>query len=250
MDKSIELKTPKEQNGYENKELSSYIGRTIRVFIGYATEDKNLAGDFKKALEGLGLEVFLAHEDINPSSDWPDAILENLKSTDIFMPLITENFRKSLWTDQESGVALSENKLIFPVAIDGKMPYGFLGKIQAFKQNSKLPIFAENIIESIIQSKPKFTSPLLDSLIKLFTSSYSYDDAGSKSALFLNFDMITEEQANEIFRGVVQNDQIYCSSSARGNVKKLFDKYKHLLDKKLLEEMNSKEELAYVVGAS
>lgn len=236
------------EEDYENKELSSYVGRTVRIFISYATEDKELAGNFKRALEGLGLEVFLAHEDINPSSDWPDVILENIKSTDIFMPLITENFRKSLWTDQESGVALSENKFIFPIAVDKKMPYGFLDKIQAFRQDSKSPILAEDIVEAIVQSKPKFTSPLLDSLIKSFTSSYRYDDAGSRSVLLLSFDIITDEQANEIFRGVVQNDQIYCSSSARGNVKKLFDKYKHLLDTKLLEEMNNKEELAYVMG--
>jgi hypothetical protein len=231
---------------YENEELSSYVGRTVRVFVSYSTEDKEFAGSLKRSLERLGLEVFLAHEDINPSADWPEAILQNLKSTDIFIPLITENFRKSEYTDQESGVALSENKLIFPIAVDEHMPYGFLSKIQAFRQNSSFPISPNEIIKAIIRSKPEFTSPLLDSVIKSFTLSYNWEDAGLKSNVLLIFDIMTEEQVNEIFRGVIQNGEIYGSFAARANVKKLFDKYEHLLDKKLLEELNSKEELASI----
>ena len=96
---SIEFRILREEDGYENRELSTYVGRTVRVFVSYATANKILAGNLKVALEEFGLEVFLAHEDINPSAEWPGAILQNLKSTDIFMPLITENFKTSLWTD-------------------------------------------------------------------------------------------------------------------------------------------------------
>jgi hypothetical protein len=250
---SVDFRIVKEdQSEYENRELSSYVGRTVRVFMSYTTEDKELAGGFKKSLENVGLEVFLAHEDINASSDWPKTILENLKSTDIFMPLITENFHNSFWTDQESGVALSENKLIFPIAIDGRMPYGFLGGIQAFKHNSQYPISAGKIVEAIIQGKPEFTGPLLDSIIKSFSLSHSFDDAGLKSDLLLKFSRFTAEQINEIFRGVAQNEQIYgvtqegqfyYSSTAHVNIKKLYEKYSNLLDKKLLEELKSKNEL-------
>jgi len=244
--KFIEFRILKEEDGYESKELSSYVGRTVRVFISYATvqKDKGLASNLKKELEGLGLEVFLAHEDINPSSDWQDAILEKLKSTDIFMPIITEDFSKSYWTDQESGIAFIEKKLILPIAVDGHVPYGFLGRYQAFRQKSELPIIADRIIGAIIQSKKEFAGSLLDSLIKLFAISYKYDDAGFKSSLLLKFDTMSAEQVNEIFRSILLNDQIYDAYSAQANIKELFEKYQHLLDKKLLERVKNKKELS------
>jgi hypothetical protein len=242
---SLKFRILKESDNYENKELASYVGRTVRAFISYATKDKNLAGNLKESLEKFGLEVFLAHEDITPSSEWQDEILRNLKSTDIFMPLITDSFSESFWTDQESGIALSENKFILPIAVDGHLPYGFLGKIQAYKHNSKISISTDKIIEAIIISKPEFSSPLLDSLIKAFALSHSFDDAGAKSALLLQFDEINDEQANEIFRAVVNNDQILGSRSARGNITSLFRKCQKQIDKKLLEELKSKKELSF-----
>ena len=242
---SIEFRLSREED-YEKKELSTYIGRTVRVFISYATnttQEREFAGDFKRALERFGLEVFLAHEDINPSSDWQEAIIENLKSNDIFMPIITENFRQSLWTDQESGMAVIEKKLIIPVAVDGHVPYGFLGKFQAYRQDSKLPISVSKIVEAIMQRKPELAISLLDSLIKSFAASFNYDDAGLKSSLLLKFDTMTAEQANEVFRSILLNGQIYESMSAHENINKLFEKYQHLLDKKLLERVRNQEGL-------
>ena len=225
------------------KELPAYIGRTIRVFLSYSSEDKKLAAYIRATLEELGLEVFLAHEDIRPSSDWQKVILENLKSTDIFIPIITENFKKSNWTDQESGIAFVKEKLIIPIAVDKKMPYGFLGKLQAFNFSSKLPISAEKIIEVIIEAKPEFVNSLLDSLIKSFGASCSYDDAGLKSSLLLKFKDITKEQINEIFRSVLRNGQIKQSLSAHKNLNELFSKHQRLLDKKLLKEVKNKYKL-------
>lgn len=236
---SIEFRILREGE-YKNQELSSYIGRTVRVFLSYSTamkEDRELAGNLKIQLEELGLEVFLAHEDINPSSEWQEVILENLNSTDIFMPIIGDKFHSSFWTDQESGIALAKEKFILPIAIDKNVPYGFLGKIQAFRHNSQLPINACKIIESVVQNNPKFSSPLLDSLIKSFANSYSYDNAGDKASLLLKFNRMTAEQINEIFRSILQNGQINESMLAFRSIKELFKKHKDSLDEKLLERV-------------
>ena len=243
---SIEFRILREGE-YENQELATYVGRTVRVFLSYsnaAQEEKEFAGNLKRQLEELGLEVFLAHEDINPSADWQETILNNLKSTDIFMPVMTENFQGSFWTDQESGIAFGDGKFIMPIAVDGKMPYGFLGKIQAYKQDSKLPIDAYKIIEAVIQSNPKFSSPLLDSLIKSFALSNTWESAGNKSALLIKFSAMTAEQVNEIFRSTLQNPQIYQSWTAKQNIEELFKRHKQLLDEKLLERVLDQEELS------
>ena len=210
---------------------SSYVGRTSRAFISYSSEDKVLAGKIKKGLEEYGLEVFLAHEDIDPAAEWQTVILENLESTDIFIPILTDKFHKSFWTDQESGMAFTKNKLIVPISIDGHNPYGFLGKYQSLKFNpNQDPMDCGSIINAIKKARPHFEVQILDSLIKTFTGSNSWEEAGTKARLLLEFEEMSDKQVNEIFRGAVQNNEIYGSFSAQGKLRTLFEKHKHQID--------------------
>ena len=77
-------------------------------------------------MELSGLKAFLAHDDIEPTQEWEGVIIDNLKDCDVFIPLLSENFKESTWTDQETGIAVSEEKLIIPLKIDID-PYGFIG---------------------------------------------------------------------------------------------------------------------------
>ena len=77
------------------------------IFLSYATDDRRLAGGIKDGVEVYGFRVFLAHEDLVPSEEWQQRIRAELRRCDVFIPLISENFRPSDWTDQEAGYALS-----------------------------------------------------------------------------------------------------------------------------------------------
>ncbi len=92
-----------------SNESSAYVGSTIRIFLSHSTKDLDLIKFIKSELEWYGLDVFVAHEDIEPSTEREEAILQNLQSTDIFIPVITENYYSSEWTDQESGIAFSKD---------------------------------------------------------------------------------------------------------------------------------------------
>lgn len=120
-----EVRSPK----YVMKENEG--SKKVKAFVSYSTSDKELAGKIKKALENYGLEVFLAHEDISPSREWRKEILQNIESSDIFIPVLTENFKESTWTDQESGMAIFTKSTIIPLNVD-KNPHGFLKDYQAF----------------------------------------------------------------------------------------------------------------------
>src|SRR5258706_15187652 len=84
----------------------------VQAFLSYSGKDRKLAGELKEGLEACGLSVFLAHEDIEPSVEWQTRILAELSTVDVFLPLLTSNFRESLWTDQESGVAVGRRCII------------------------------------------------------------------------------------------------------------------------------------------
>lgn len=80
-----------------------------RVFISYATCNKALAGNIKNFLKDrYQIPVFLAHEDINISIEWRNAILNELINANVFIAILDKNFRFSDWCSQELGIAVSK----------------------------------------------------------------------------------------------------------------------------------------------
>ena len=215
----------------DRSKLPSYVGRTVRAFISYATADKGLARQIKDGLEKYGLETFLAHEDIQPAEERQQVILDNLESTDVFIPIITGNFPESKWTDQESGIALTHGKVIVPLSIDGHHPYGFVGRFQGMKIDSQQPIDCGEIIKAVIRRKPQLESQILDSLIKSFAASNSWTTAKERAKLFLEFEKMTPSQVNGIFQAATQNSEIQGSFGARDVLPTLYERHKEKVEK-------------------
>lgn len=106
----------------------------IKVFVSYAKPDKKYAGEIKEYFEKyMGFELFVAHDDINPSDEWETMILSKIDESDILIPIISENYEKSCYANQEIGIAYEKGKSIIPLSIDGTNPKGFISKFQAYK---------------------------------------------------------------------------------------------------------------------
>lgn len=68
----------------------------IKAFISYSSEEKKVAGLLKSFLKELcGYEVFTAHDDMIPATDFKDEIIAAIKDSDFFIPLISELKLKS-----------------------------------------------------------------------------------------------------------------------------------------------------------
>lgn len=101
------------------------------AFISYSSANKKYCGIVKDALQQIGLDGFLAHEDINISREWENEIFNQLKRTDIFIAILSKDFKNSEYCSQEVGMALQRGCMIIPLSIDGTESYGFLNKIQS-----------------------------------------------------------------------------------------------------------------------
>lgn len=109
--------------------------KTIKAFISYSSDEKKIAGVLKVFLQELcGYEVFTAHDDMIPATDFKDEIIAAIKDADFFIPLISELFSRSVYTDQEVGMAIGLGKKIIPVKFN-KNPYGFISDYQALSAN-------------------------------------------------------------------------------------------------------------------
>ena len=146
------LKEIKEELGI----LRSGDGK-LRIFLSYSHKDKHVAGKVKIELEQCGFDVFLAHDDIEVSEEWEERILEELKSCHVFIPILSGNFEASDWTDQETGHAFANQKVIVPLNLTCN-PYGFIRKYQAKSLNEKVVSDSCRAINEALGKRPELAS--------------------------------------------------------------------------------------------
>ena len=214
----------------------------MKAFLSYSNSDRELAGQIKQALEDYGLSVFLAHEDIKPMAEWVKTIRDELKECDIFIPILTESFNESDWTDQETGIAFILDKKIIPLKFTVD-PHGFISRWQALKmrgdrmQNFVLRELAIGELANVIDSDPALADPFRDGLIRKFGNSMSFDDAGHNARLLSSLKAYTSRQLGDIIKYTNENDQIRKSRSAQRTLNGFFYKHKDTIDPKLLQEL-------------
>jgi len=230
------------------EERKIFVGKSLRVFVSYSIDDRFLAHGVKVGLGDFGIDVFLAHDDIPGGAEWEETIVKNIKQTDVFIQLLTKNYRKSEWTDQETGIALSGQKMIIPLKVDIN-PYGFTKKYQAFrlvykeiKHGDKMIFWCRDScleIVKLILENVDLNEQLKDCLIRSFTKSTSFQDTREKSELLIKFDNFTKEQLDEIIRSSIDNRQIYQSTGiTRTFLNNLMEKYNLILGEETIEKLN------------
>ena len=147
-----------------------------RLFISHLTKDKIRASYIKEILSPYGIDCFVAHEDISPSKEWQTVIENALSSTDALCAILSPNFIKSQWCDQEVGFALGRRKLVIPISC-GVIPYGFIGKWQAIKSDGKSRNQVANDVFKAICTNEITRSGYLEKLVNLIVGAKSKEEA-------------------------------------------------------------------------
>ena len=125
----------------------------IRAFLSHLTENKREVGQLKAALAWYGISGFVAHEDIEPTSEWRIEIENALWSMDTMIALVVPEFHKSKWTDQEVGVAMGRGIPIIPVKW-GIDPHGFISKYQALSIGPDRPeLIASGVVDILLHKE-------------------------------------------------------------------------------------------------
>jgi hypothetical protein len=119
----------------------------IKVFISHLSSDRDIAHRLKSALEANNFIGFVAHDDIEPTSEWRTEILRALNDMDLFICIISENYKDSFWCQQEAGYATCRGKAIISIKFDAADPLGFISAYQAINRGEKR---AEQVVQEII----------------------------------------------------------------------------------------------------
>lgn len=127
--------------------------KKVEVFLSYHHEDKGLAGKIRNLLVKKGVDVFLAHEDIEVSDEWRAEILKHLQTCNALVALLTPNFEKSIWANQEVGFVRGRGHKVIPLIVKETdiRRFGFLEALQGITVKEKnLVDYVEEIIRIII----------------------------------------------------------------------------------------------------
>lgn len=213
----------------------------MKIFISYSNEDKLIAGEIKRLLEDLwGIDVFLAHEDIEPSTQWQEELIKELKACHIILPIITSDFYNSPWANQEVGFALARDIPIVPIHA-GRIPCGFIARYQALKYDESEANNTCKALADIIVKQSQLRSLFLDKVIENFGKSESFRQAQMRSEIVFSLNsMYSKRQRNRIIALASENSQIYGSYTCKRLLASFISEFDKTLDKDLVEQYNGK----------
>ncbi len=196
----------------------------MKIFISYSHEDRKLAGQIKEKLERYGLKLFLAHDDIEPAEEWVEKIHKELQNCHVFLPILTENFNMSYWTDQETGIAYYLEKLILPIKVSAD-PHGFISRYQALLiRDNDVDQACKKIVERIAfdQSRGRLFK---NALIRKFAACDSFNEAAKMTELLISFENYTITQINKIIEATIDNSQIHNCFKCQGWLRYFISNY-------------------------
>ncbi len=212
---------------------------SIKVFISYSSVQKNIGGRFKACLTSYcGYETFIAHSDIPGSLIWEDEIIKAIESADFFIPLISDAFKVSDFTDQETGIAVSLKKKIIPIKLEDINPYGFINKYQAmkYKKYQAYDGIRDNIkelvltIAQIVLNDKQYHEKAINSTVYAFCNSSSFDTTNATIKIMLNYDHFVSRHLDQIGQAIKRNPQIAGAFGLLAFREFLHRKYKIAID--------------------
>lgn len=198
--------------------------RMFRLFISHLSTEKTFAASLQEALLGYGISGFVAHNDIEPTTEWQAQIETALSTADSLVALLHPEFHLSKWTDQEIGYAMGRNLPVFAVRI-GQDPYGFIGRFQAFSGLGKTPeIIAAELFDAYCKNKQS-ERRMAEVLISLFEASPTFAFAKTRIGYLENLTIWDASFESRVLSAAQSNSQIKGSYGVEQRANQLVKKW-------------------------
>ncbi len=183
----------------------------LRIFVSHCAAVRGTFERLKLEFGHLGLNFFLAHDDIQGGENWRAALIRALKSMDAFISVHSIGFSQSPWTNQEVGFALARDVPIVCI-LNGEPPEGFLN-VQGFPwQAGQEAQLAQSIFDRLNQNgtlQPKLSEGLASALKR----SESYPESDRIVRALSNCQRFSERTLRDINLACSFNDQVHQSGA-------------------------------------
>lgn len=128
----------------------------FKVFISHSIEDLEIVSIISDGLKLIGIDIYIAEFYPEPGRTLSDKVLENLRSSDCVIVLLTHFGAKSAWIQQEIGIAKTLGKPVIPLLEKGLTIKGLLEGVEYISLDRKnVSDAVERLIGSISRLKEK-----------------------------------------------------------------------------------------------
>lgn len=184
--------------------------KTIRAFISHTNTAKKYANQLASELNAYGVSSFVAHDTIEPDEDWQEEIVLALKSMDVMLAFITDDFFASAWTNQEIGYALARGVPIISIKAEKLDPMGFIRNRQAVNGDiNSATSNARQVNKTIRKRLSSRSTRYRESKLHRFMNANSFDEAGYAFEDIKSLPDLTSEEIEMLVEAFNSNNQLY-----------------------------------------
>lgn len=151
-----------------------WSGEKLRLFCSHLSAQKKLVHGVADQLILFGIEPFVAHDSIEPSTEWQTVIEGALSDCDAMLVFLHEGFRESNWCDQEVGWTLGRQRPLLALNY-GTHPHGFIGKFQAQQCDGQSVHTVADYVLDWLGKTPSLHGRFAHGLVDAFVGSPSWD---------------------------------------------------------------------------
>jgi len=195
--------------GSSSSSAGPWKADSFRLFLSHAHEHRVIAGEIRDRLARWRVDVFVAHDTIEPSREWQDEIESALGTADALAALLTPEFVQSKWCDQEAGFCLARGIPLVPITF-GAMPHGFIGKFQGLRAEGQTAWFIVPALFRILATHEALQGKMDWPIVKRYVNSRNFD--GTREAFDLlkriPADRWTEEMIRDVEIEALANKQV------------------------------------------
>ena len=194
----------------------------LRLFLSHVAERRRLAGEVKRHLLEFGVSTFVAHTDIEPTSEWQDEIEAALATCDGLLALLHPEFHGSNWTDQEVGYAMGRKLPILTITF-GTTPYGLIGRYQAINGAGKTPESLTRALVEILRTHPDTRRMISEAAVECFSQAESFAQAKARVAHLEQLDYWDLSLSEKALAALQTNDQLERAFGVPERLERLID---------------------------
>jgi len=196
----------------------------FRLFLCHVAAEKKSAAKVRKALVPYGITGFVAHDSIEPTTEWQNVIEYALSTCDALAALLTPRFQQSKWTDQEVGMCLGLNKLVIPVRL-GIDPYGFIAKYQGLNGRKPHEKIAFDLFK-VLAKNDKAKDRMATALVAQLEDSQSFATAKSNLRNLKHITYLDKALISRLRTAVQENSQVSDSFGVPEGIASLIKKHR------------------------
>lgn len=191
-------------------DLSIWKPGFVRLFVSHKDRYKGAANVLAEALEEFGISCFVAHDTIEPMSEWREEIMRGLDTMEAMLVFLTDDFSGSTWTNQEVGFALGKEVPVISLKLEKSDPPGFISHVQALKGRLESPDEKVEELYGLVSSVVGNSERMSSGLVRAFVASHSFGEAMNRfDRMERVVKTLTDDQLGEIVSGFHENDQLY-----------------------------------------